>query len=102
MKQQYNDVIMFFIVFCTYLLIGCVGCFFGINLGIRIAICLTPCAQYCRNTCCFIYQTEKERMKRRTVIHPILIIDIPTAEVTHVDSIPYPASIVSTTAVEIV
>ena len=90
------------IVFAVYAIVGIVGCVMSIQLLVRIAICLTPYVECCRNTCCFIYQTEKERMRRRTVIHPILIIDIPTAEVTHVDNIPYPASIVSTAAVEIV
>jgi len=90
------------IVMAVYLIVGMVACVMSVQLMVRIAICLSPYVECCRDTCCFIYQTEKERMRRRTVIYPIIIYDIPTAQVTHVDNIPYPASIVSTAVVEIV
>ena len=90
------------IVFAVYAIIGMVGCVMSVQLLVRIAICLTPWVESCHNTCCFIYQIEKERMRRRKVIHPILIINIPTAEVSYEATNVYPASIVSTAAVEIV
>lgn len=90
------------IVFIFYLMLAICACVGSIQIVVRIAICLTPYYEHCYNTCCFIYQIEKERMRRRTVIHPLLIVHIPTAQVTHVDNIPYPASIVSTAEVEIV
>lgn len=90
------------IVFAVYAIIGMVGCVMTIQLLVRIAICLTPWVESCHNTCCFIYQIEKERMKRRTVIHPLIIYNVPTAEVSYEDTNVYPASIVSTAAVEIV
>tara|TARA_A100001015_G_C14977403_1_gene707902 strand:+ start:1475 stop:1633 length:159 start_codon:yes stop_codon:yes gene_type:complete len=44
----------------------------------------------------------KEWVKKQKAIYPILIYDIPTAQVSTIDAIPYPASIVATAAVEIV
>jgi len=90
------------IVMVVYLIVGIVGCVMSVQLMVRIAICLTPYVECCRDTCYSTYKMEKEKMRRRTVIYPIIIYDIPTAEVTSVDSIPYPACIVSTAAVEIV
>lgn len=90
------------IVFAFYFLVGIVGCVMSVQLLVRIALWIIPCVKRVQDTCYSTYKMEKEKMRRRTVIYPIIIYDIPTAEVTRVDSIPYPASIVSTAAVEIV
>ena len=90
------------IVYIFYLMLAICACVGTIQIVVRMAMCMEPCVNSCQNTCCLIYEIEKERMRRRTVIQPILIVHIPTAHVTHVDNIPYPASIVSTAEVEIV
>jgi len=90
------------VVFVVYLIVGIVGCVMSVQLLVRIALWIIPCVKRVQDTCYSTYKMEKERMRRRKVIYPIIIYDIPTAEVTSVDSIPYPASIVSTAAVEIV
>ena len=88
------------IVFAVYTLVGIVGCVMSVQLLIRIAIYLTPCVQ--RVWKCCSLKDKVEWVKKQRSVYPILIYDIPTAQVTHVDNIPYPASIVSTAAVEIV
>ena len=95
-----RDKMIILIIF--YVILAICACVGTIQIVFRIVMCLNPYVHHCHNTCCIIYQIEKERMKRRTVIHPILIVHTPTAQVTHVDIIPNPACIVSTAAVEIV
>ena len=90
------------VVFIFYIILAICACVGTIQIVVRIAICLTPWVESCRNTCCFIYQIEKERMRRRTVIYPLIIYNVPTAEVSYEDTNVYPASIVSTAAVEVV
>ena len=90
------------IVFAVYFLVGIVGCVMSVQLLVRIALWIMPCVERVQNTCYSTYKMEKEKMRRRTVIYPIIIYDIPTAEVTRVDDIPFPASIVSTAQVQIV
>ena len=90
------------VVLVVYLIVGIVGCVMSVQMLVRIVLWIMPCVERVQNTCCFVYQMEKERVRRRTLIYPIMIINIPTAEVTHVDTIPYPASIVATAQVEIV
>lgn len=90
------------VVFVVYLIVGIVGCVMSVQLLVRIALWIIPCVKRVQDTCYSTYKMEKEKMRRRTVIYPIIIYDIPTAEVTRVDDIPYPASIVSTAQVQIV
>lgn len=97
--MERDQLIVVFIFYVCLAICGCVG---TIQIVIRIAICLEPCVRGTQNTCCFIYQMEKERMKRRTVIYPLIIYNIPTAEVSYEDTVIYPASLVSTADVEIV
>jgi len=87
------------VVLVIYLIVGIVGCVMSVQLLVRMALWIMPCV---KRECYIAYKMKKERMRRRTVIYPIIIYDIPTAEVTNVETIPYPASIVSTAAVEIV
>ena len=91
-----------FVLLIFYVCLAICACVGTIQIVIRIVICLTPWVESCHNTCCFIYQIEKERMKRRTVIHPLIIYNVPTAEVSYEDTNVCPASIVSTAAVEVV
>lgn len=89
------------IVFGVYFVVGIIGCVMSIQLLVKIILWLMPCIERIKKACCYL-QHGVEWVKKQRRVYPILIYDIPTAEVTHIDSIPYPASIVATVAVEIV
>ena len=89
------------IVFSIYLLVGVSACIFSIKVIGYICMRIIPCVRCLYAKLKGTYHRRKDRMKKNRAVYPTVVITIPMAEVTIVDRIPYPASIVYTIPVEI-
>lgn len=93
------------VVVVLWCLFGIAACVITFEMCVKIIESLSPCIRSAIHIQLHLqerYEEIKEERKKRRAIYPVIVYDIPVAEITHVQRIPYPASLVSTVAVEIV